>query len=78
MLAPYHWSAQLFLFQFSLTRSLMEVNTVEKSIIRMSIIQTVDYTNTTISIVACANVQKYTIMPLNLFTAIQISLCWII
>jgi len=41
----------------------------------MSIIQTVDYTNTRISIAARANAQNSIIMPLNLFTAIQIPMC---
>jgi len=48
-----------------------------ESIIRISIIQTVKYTNTRISKVAHANVQKCIIMPLNdLFTAILCLIIW--
>jgi len=46
-----------------------------KSIIRTSIIPTVDYMNTTISIVARANVKKKRNQASYIFTAIQIPMC---
>jgi len=47
---------------------LANTNYSRKLIIQTSIIRTVDYMNTRVSIVARATLQYYIIMPLNLFT----------